>query len=128
MGQGAGSARLKLLIDEMYTPVIAEKLRDRGGDVEAVTERTELRALPDTDLFSLAQREQRAIVTENIDDFSVIATDYDQHGQAHFGLVLVPRGSYPRSQARTVGRMVSELDCLLKEHKTNEPTSIRHWL
>jgi hypothetical protein len=119
---------LKLLIDEMYTPVIAEQLRERGGDVEAVTERAELRALPDTDLFSLAQREERAIVTENIDDFSVIATGYDQRGQAHFGLILVPRGSYPRSQARTVGRMVSELDRLLTEHPTNEPASQRHWL
>lgn len=128
MGQGAGSARLKLLIDEMYTPVIAEKLRERGGDVEAVTERAELRALADIDLFSLAQQEERAIVTENIDDFSVIATSYDQRGQAHFGLVLVSRGTYPRSQARTVGRMVSELDRVLKERPANEPASLRHWL
>jgi hypothetical protein len=128
VGKSAGSARLKLLIDEMYTPVIAEQLRERGGDVEAVTEHAELRALPDTDLFSLAQQEQRAIVTENIDDFSVIATNCDQRGQAHFGLVLVPRGSYPRGQARTVGRMVSELDRLLEEHPANEPSSLRHWL
>jgi hypothetical protein len=128
MGQSAGSARLRLLIDEMYTPVIAEELRERGGDVEAVTERAELRALPDTDLFSLAQREERTVVTENIDDFSVIATDYDQRGQAHFGLVLVPRASYPRSHARTVGRMVSELDRLLMEHPVTEPASLRHWL
>lgn len=54
MAQSAGSAGLKLLIDEMYTPVIAEQLRERGGDVEAVAERAELRALPDEDLFSLA--------------------------------------------------------------------------
>lgn len=128
MAQSAGSARLKLLIDEMYTPVVAEQLRERGGDVEAVTERAELRGLPDKDLFSLAQQEERAIVTENIDDFSVIATNYDQRSQAHFGLVLVSRGSYPRSQARTVGRMVSELDRLLNEHPANEPTSLRHWL
>jgi|ERR1700722_1285060 len=128
MGQSAGSARLKLLVDEMYTPVIAEKLRERGGDVEAVTERAELRALSDVDLFSLAQQEARAIVTENIDDFSVIATSYDQRGQGHFGLILVPRGSYPRGQARTVGRMVSGLDRLLKERPASEPTSLRHWL
>lgn len=67
-------------------------------------------------------------MTENIDDFSVIATNYDQRSRAHFGLVLVPRGSYPRSQARTVGRMVSELDRLLEEHPAEEPTSLRHWL
>lgn len=112
----------------MYTPVIAEELRKRGRDVEAVTERTELRALPDPDLFSLAQRESRAVVTENIDDFSIIASDYDQRGTPHFGLVLVPRANYPRRHSRTVGRMVAELDKLLADHPTNEPESLRHWL
>src|SRR5580693_1476185 len=105
MGQGAGSARLKLLIDEMYPPAIAEQLRDRERDAEAVTERPELRALADTDVFALAQHEQRAVVTENIDDFSVIADSYDQRGQTHFGLVLVPHSNYSRSP-RTIGRMV----------------------
>lgn len=128
MGQGAGSARLKLLIDEMYPPAIAEQLRTRGGDVEAVTARPELRALADTDIFGLAQQEQRAVVTENIADFSIIADGYDQRNQAHYGLVLVPLGSYPRGSARTVGRMVTELNRLLDERPETMPTSLRHWL
>jgi hypothetical protein len=128
MGQRAGSARLKLLIDEMYPPSIAEQLRDRGGDAEAVTERPELRALADTHLFALAQQEQRTVVTENIDDFSVIAGNYDQRSQPHFGLVLVPHSSYPRSSTATIGRMVAELDRLLGEHPEQTPTSLRHWL
>jgi len=119
---------LKLLIDEMYPPAIAEQLRDRGGDVEAVTERPELRALADTDIFAIAQQEQRAVVTENIDDFSVITDSYDQRGHAHFGLVLVPPGSYPRGSTGTIGRMVTELDRLLGEHPATTPTSLRHWL
>lgn len=128
MGQSAGSARLKLLIDEMYPPAIAEQLRDRTHDAEAVTERSELRALADADVFALAQQERRAVVTENIDDFSVIATGYDQRGKAHHGLVLVPPGSYPRGRAGTIGRMVTELDGLLAEHPGTTPTSMRHWL
>ncbi len=128
MGQSAGSARLKLLIDEMYPPAIAEQLRARGGDVEAVTGRPELRALQDTDIFALAQQEQRAVVTENIADFSVIADVYDQRSQAHHGLVLVPPGSYPRGSTGTIGRMVTELDRLLGEHPETTPMSLRHWL
>ena len=128
MGQSAGSARLRLLVDEMYPPAIAEQLRDRKHDVEAVTERPELRALADTDLFALAQHEQRAVVTENNDDFSVIASGYDQRGQAHHGLVLVPPGSYPLGRAGTIGRMVTELDMLLAERPEATPTSMRHWL
>jgi hypothetical protein len=119
---------LRLLVDEMYPPAIAEQLRDRKHDVEAVTERPELRALADTDLFALAQHEQRAVVTENIDDFSVIASGYDQRGQAHHGLVLVPPGSYPHGRAGTIGRMVTELDMLLAERPEATPTSMRHWL
>ncbi|MGO9322586.1 MAG: DUF5615 family PIN-like protein [Solirubrobacteraceae bacterium] len=119
---------MKLLVDEMYPPAIAEQLRDRKHDVEAVTERPELRALADTDVFALAQREQRAVVTENIDDFSVIAGGYDQRGQAHHGLVLVPPGSYPRGSPGTIGRMVTELDRLLSEHPGTTPMSLRLWL
>lgn len=127
MGQSAGSARLKLIVDEMYPPAIAEQLRDRGHNVEAVTERSELRALADTDIFALAQQEQRAVATENIADFSVIADGCDQRGQAHFGLVLVPPGGYPRGNPGTIGRIVIELDRLLDEHPEQTPTSLRHW-
>lgn len=119
---------MKLLIDEMYPPSIAEQLRDRGHDVQAVTERPELRALADTDIFALAQEQRRAVVTENVADFSVIASGYDQRGQAHHGLVLVAPGSYPRGRRGTIGRMVTELDRLLGEHPDMAPTGLRHWL
>jgi hypothetical protein len=128
MAQSAGSARVKLLLDEMYPPVIAEQLRDHDHDVEGVTERAELRARSDADLFALAQQEQRAVVTENIDDFSVIAGGYDQRSQTHFGLVLVPHSSYPRSSPATIGRMVTALDRLLEERPETTPASLRHWL
>lgn len=119
---------MKLLIDEMYPPAIAEQLRDRKHEVEAVTERIELRVLTDTAIFALAQQEQRAVVTENIDDFSIIADGYDQRGQAHFGLVLLSSGSYPRGSPATIGRMITELDRLLEEHPETAPRSLRHWL
>ena len=119
---------MNLLIDEMYPPAIAEQLRNSEHDVEAVTERSELRGIADTDIFVLAQQEQRAVVTENIADFSVIADGYDRRSHAHHGLVLVPPGAYPRGSARTIGRMVTELDRLLGEHPETTPTSLRHWL
>ncbi len=118
---------MRLLIDE-YSSAIAVQLRERGRDVQAVTERIELRALPDADLFELAQQEQRSLVTENIDDFSVIASGYDQRGRAHFGLVLAARASYPRGNTRTIGRMTAALDRLLDKHPDDAPTSLRHWL
>jgi hypothetical protein len=61
LGACAGSAPLRLLVDEMHPPSIAEQLRDRGHDIVAVTERAEPRALPDDDVFATAQRERRAV-------------------------------------------------------------------
>lgn len=119
---------MKLLVDEMYTPAIAEQLRERERDTEAVTERRELRALIDSDLFELAQAEQRTVVTEDVADFSVIADDYDLRARSHFGLILVPSGAYPRGSPGTIGRMVTALDRLLDEHPGEAATSIRHWL
>jgi len=116
------------MLDEMYTHAIAEQLGARGHDANAVVERSELRALADTDLFALAQTEQRTVVTEDIADLSVIADDYDQRGQAHFGLVLASHSRYPRSSPGTIGRMVTELERLLDEHPEETPTSSRHWL
>ncbi len=116
------------MLDEMYPPATAEQLRARGHDVDAVAGRSELRALADTDLFALAQAEERAVVTENIPDFSVIADEYDQRGHTHHGLVLAAPGSYPRGNPRTIGRLVAALDELLGERPGRAPTSLRHWL
>jgi hypothetical protein len=119
---------VKLVLDEMYTHAIAEQLRARGHDANAVVERAELRGLADTDIFALAQTEQRTVVTEDIADLSVIADDYDQRGQVHYGLVFVDRGRFPRASPGTIGRMVTALDRLLNEHLDDTPTSLRHWL
>jgi Domain of unknown function (DUF5615) len=119
---------VRLLLDEMYTLVIAEQLRAGGHDVVAVVERTELRGLADTDIFALAQAEQRTVLTENVADFSVIAGDYDQRGQAHYGLVLADSSRYPRGSPATIGRMVTALNVLLNGSPNELPISTRHWL
>lgn len=112
----------------MYPPAIAEQLRRRGHDANAVTARTELRALADPEIFAVAQREQRAVVIENIDDFSAIADNHDRRGQTHHGLILLSPSRYPRGDPRTIGQMVTALAELLAERPGTAPTSLRHWL
>jgi predicted nuclease of predicted toxin-antitoxin system len=119
---------LKLLLDEMYPPTIAEQLRAHGHDVDAVTARAELRALADDSIFAAAQQQQRAVVTENVGDFCPIADAADQRGLPHHGLILVDPAKFPRGNPRTIGRMVTELDRLLNDHRGDEPTSLRWWL
>ncbi|HWF49268.1 MAG TPA: DUF5615 family PIN-like protein [Solirubrobacteraceae bacterium] len=119
---------MRLLIDEMYPPAIAEQLRRRGHDVVAVTERPELRSLSDFEVFAAAQQEGRAVVTENVADFIPLANHADQRGDPHHGLVLVDPASYPRGSRGTIGRMVTELDRLLRGHPDDEPNSLRFWV
>jgi predicted nuclease of predicted toxin-antitoxin system len=118
---------LRLLLDEMY-PAVAEQLRARGHDVSVVTERQELRSLPDADIFAAAQSERRAVVTENIGDFASIVEGAAVRGEAHFGLVLIDRVKYRRGQRRTIGRLVTGLDRLLIQHPGGQATSLWHWL
>ncbi len=112
----------------MYPAAIAEQLRTRGHDVDAVTARAELRSLTDGDVFAAAQRERRAVVTENIGDFSTIADAADQRARSHHGLILVDPAKYARGNRRTIGRLVTQLERLLSDHRRNEATSSRHWL
>jgi predicted nuclease of predicted toxin-antitoxin system len=119
---------LRLLIDEMYPPSIADQVRRCGHDAVAVAARPELRTLADPAIFTVAQEERRAVVTENVADFIRIADAYDQRGQAHHGLVLLAASQYPRGNARTIGRVVARLDALLAEHQGEDAMGLRHWL
>jgi predicted nuclease of predicted toxin-antitoxin system len=52
---------LKLLLDEMFSPALAQALRARGHDVEATKEHQDWTGLSDRDIIAPARREQRAM-------------------------------------------------------------------
>ena len=119
---------MRLLLDEMYPPAIAQQLARRGHDVEAVTARADLRGLGDHELFAHAQAGRRAIVTENLADFSRIADEHDRGGRPHHGLVLVDPAKFPRGERRTIGRLVRALDRLAGQRPGEDAGSRRDWL
>jgi len=61
-------AQVALLLDEMFSPVIAGELRRRGFDVIAVAADPQLRSMTDKELFIWAGEKGRRIVTENVKD------------------------------------------------------------
>lgn len=79
---------MRLLLDAMYSPAIAEQLRRYGHDVIAAREDPALADLPDPDLFVAAQADGRALVTENVGDFLLLDMLYREQGRAHAGLIL----------------------------------------
>ncbi len=106
---------MKLLLDEMFPPSIAEGLRRRGLDVIAAQESRSLRGLPDPQLFVAAQLAQRCLVTENISDFVLVESAWRaEHQERHYGLILVAPDAFPRHQRRTVGRLVAALEALME--------------
>jgi hypothetical protein len=102
---------LRLLLDEHFAPVIAEKLRDRGHDVIAVAAEASLRQLPDEALVTWADVAGRALVSQDFGDFPAIHRDLLSAGKAHAGLILVSRRFSRRSEG--IGDLVHALDGLL---------------
>jgi predicted nuclease of predicted toxin-antitoxin system len=116
---------VKLLLDEMISAVVAEQLRARRRDVEAVSERRELRGLSDADLFGYAQTAERSIVTYNRDDFLELDRRYRSENRTHFGIVILNPRRFPQGSA-SVGPLVSSLDRLIGAGSPYE--SFIHWL
>lgn len=106
---------MRLLLDEHYSRVIAEQLRDRGHDVIAVIERSDLVGLKDVDLCSLIAAERRAITTENWSDFQRELRNATATGMTHYGVVFTSRKQLPRSK-QTIGLYVRVLDDFLRRH------------
>ncbi len=106
---------MKLLLDEMFSLVVARELRSRGHDVAAIKERPEWRAMSDPDVVSLARGEQRAIVTNNVRDFRPLHADLvAAGGEGHPGMVFVP-ANVARTKAAT-GQLVTALEAKLHEY------------
>ncbi len=119
---------MKLLLDEMLSPVIARELRSRGHDVTAIKETQGHESLSDPEVMDLARTERRAIVTNNLSDFrplhhAAIVTG----GRGHHGMVFMP-GGYRRTK-RDTGRIVTALEGILTEHPgENDLANAEAWL
>lgn len=108
---------MKLLLDEMYPPVVADQLRARGHDVVSVhdSEYRYLEGAPDEEVFAAALAERRALVTENVPDFRRLEANVLARGEAHATLVFTSNRQFPRGEPGTIGRLVEALHALLSE-------------
>jgi predicted nuclease of predicted toxin-antitoxin system len=112
---------MKLLLDEMYTPVVAEQLRAHGHDVASLHDPSyrELEGEPDEHVWTRAISDGRALVTENVGDFRRIEALALAHGEPTAQLIMTTDRQSPRGDPATVGRLLRALDTLL----TNPPST-----
>jgi len=109
----------------MISAVVAEQLRGRDHDVEAVSERGEVRGLPDLDLFEYAQTAERAIVTYNRDDLLELDRRYRSENRPHGGVVILNPRRFPQGPT-SIGPLVTSLGRLVVVGPPYE--SFIHWL
>lgn len=114
---------MRLALDHHYSPTIAIRLRERGHDVVAVAERG-WEAEDDEGLLFLCAEEGRALVTNNVADFVMIARRWAAEGRTHRGLVFTSDVTMPRTR-RTIGRYVRALEEVLKSQPRRDALTDR---
>lgn len=110
---------MRLLLDEHYSPRIAEHLRAQGHDVTAVVAQPAMAGLADRTLITAARRDGRALLTENVGDFVPIATELTRAGTPHAGIILANPHRFPRSRDG-MGRLIEALRDLLLAHPEDD--------
>ncbi len=87
-------AREALLLDEMFSPMLAEALRRAGYDVVAVAGHPVLAAASDPQGAAWAVEEGRRVVTENVRDFVALAG----RGDPPLRVLFTSSRRFPRSR------------------------------
>jgi predicted nuclease of predicted toxin-antitoxin system len=101
---------LKLLLDEMYSPALAQELRASGVDVDTVAE-LGLAGSSDPEVFSAALAHDRAVLTENVADFARIFAEHLAAGQHHPGVLIALSSRFSRRPAGIGAIVAAVLAC-----------------
>lgn len=112
---------VRFLLDEMYPPAAAQRLRDRGIDAVAVKESPALAGLDDGVLLALAALDRRVLVTENIADFATLGRTAE-----HVGIVFCHQGRFPRN-ADHIQHFIEALVSLATSRQAGLGEAPSHW-
>jgi predicted nuclease of predicted toxin-antitoxin system len=86
---------LKLLLDEMYPPALADALRAAG--IEAITVNGEgLAGRSDPEILAAAAEGGYAVLTENVADLARIATEQVAGAKHHPGVLIALSSRFSR--------------------------------
>ena len=117
---------VRLLLEEMFSPAIAAKLRELGHDVIAIVDRPDLRAKSDEEVFAWASAEKRWLLTENVKDFRPVMLRALQAGPPGCGLLFTSARAFPRSR-KNPGPLIRALDEWLNDGPPALPVT-ESWL
>ena len=118
---------MKLLLDEMHAPSIAEALTRDSWDVMAVASMADLRGMSDRDLLAYATADGRAVVTENIIDFALLTAQWAAENRPHAGLLYTNPKRFNRATLAYSGNLINALLTFLDDRPI-EGESWTWWL
>ena len=100
---------MRLLLDEMHSPVVARALCGRGHDVLAVAADPRLRGMADDELLRHGSSTGLAIVTENVPDFAVLNAQWAAGAEARAGLIFTHSATFDRRTAACPANLIAAL-------------------
>lgn len=111
------------LIDEMLPPATAEELRAKGHAAVAVAD-LDRQGAADAELFDLAARQQRILVTENFSDYAALVEAALTSDASCTAVVFVRTSSMPAG-----GALASHLATQLDDWASRNPDPYLglHW-
>ena len=118
---------MKLLLDVHHSRVAAERLRSQGHDVLAASDDVLMAVMTDEDLLRFAAKEQRSLVTENVNDFDRIARMWSTTGEHHLGIVYTSPRRFHRGRLSYPEDLIVALNQLLTQPPREEHDWV-HWL
>ncbi len=89
---------MRILVDEMYPPVLAESLRSAGIEATTVTD-LRLAGASDAEVFGAAVAGGVTVLTENVGDFTRIAAEHSTAGGHHRGVLIALSSRFSRRPA-----------------------------
>jgi hypothetical protein len=108
---------LKLLLDEMYSPGLADALRATGVDARTVVG-LGTAGSSDPEVFAAAIADGRTLLTENVADFTRISAEHLLAGQHHAG-VLIALSSRLSRRAAGIGPLVTAVRDIADQQLTD---------
>jgi predicted nuclease of predicted toxin-antitoxin system len=115
---------LKLLLDEMYSPALADALRAVDVDASTVIE-LGLPGRPDPDVFAAAVARGQAMLTENVADFARISAEHLTAGHRHPGVLIALSSRFSRRPAG-IGPLVSAIRAVADQQLEDRVVYLQH--
>lgn len=87
-----------LLLDEMFAPMLAPRLRAEGFDVVSVAGHATLAAASDKEVMQWAAAQDRRLVTENVKDFQPLIQLASAAGEPTARMLYTSSRRFPRTR------------------------------